>query len=134
MAPPVWAVPGLYEFVRVTNVAGSVITFTPKLSNQYFYQDAGASTAQKRYQVVRTLQFASATTTVAIIAPYWNGKTGGVVAMDVRDTLNLQNQAVEGESAAIFVAGKGFRGGFGRNLDHHRRHQHRTRLRHDICQ
>ena len=107
---------GLYEFVRVTNVAGSAITFTPKLSNQYFYQDAGASTAQKRYQVVRTLQFASATTTVAVIAPYWNGKTGGVVAMDVRDTLNLQNQAVEGESAAIFVAGKGFRGGFGRNL------------------
>lgn len=107
---------GLYEFVRVTNVAGAVITFTPTLVNQYRYQDAGASTAQKRYQVIRTLQFASATTTVPIIAPYWDGKTGGVVAMDVRDTLTLQDQAIEGQSAAIFVAGKGFRGGFGRNL------------------
>ena len=107
---------GLYEFVRVTNVAGAVVTFTPKLNNQYLYQDAGATTSQKRYQVVRTLQFASVTTTVPIIAPSWNGKTGAVVAIDVRDTLTLQNQTVEGQNAAIFVAGKGFRGGFGRAL------------------
>lgn len=60
---------GLYEFVRVTNVSGSNITFTPQLINQYFYQDATASTAQKRYQVIRTLQFASVTTTVAVTAP-----------------------------------------------------------------
>ena len=107
---------GLYEFVRVTAVAGTNITFTPKLTNSYKYLDSAVGTAQKRYQVVRTLQFSSVTTTVAVIAPAWNGKTGGAVAMDVRDTLTLSNQLIEGQSAAIFVAGKGFRGGFGQQL------------------
>lgn len=107
---------GLYEFVRVTAVTGSNITFTPKLTNNYSYVDSTASTAQKRYQVVRTLQFASVNTTVAVIAPSWNGKTGGAVAMDVRDTLTLTNQSIEGQTAAIFVAGKGFRGGLGQQL------------------
>ena len=105
---------GLYEFVRVTAV-GANVTFTPALTNNYVNLDATAGTAQKRYQVVRVLQFSSVTTTVAVIAPAWNGTTGGVVAMDVRDTLTLQGQTVETQTnRAIFVAGKGFRGGLGR--------------------
>lgn len=109
---------GLYEFVRITAIAGANVSFTPQLTNRYQYQDATASAPQKRYQVIRTLQFASVTTTATVVAPAWNGKTGGVVAMDVRDTLTLTNQAVPAPDnaggapqAAIFVAGKGFRGG-----------------------
>jgi uncharacterized repeat protein (TIGR01451 family) len=105
---------GLYEFVRVTNVAGSNITFTPGLVNQYKYT---TGIPQKRYQVVRVLQFASVATTVAVTTPPWNSSTGGVVAMDVRDTLTLTGQTIEGQTGrAIFAAGKGFRGGQGRSL------------------
>ncbi len=105
---------GLYEFVRITAVAGLNITFTPALNNTYVNADATAATAQRRYQVVRALQFASVTTTATIFAPPWNGDTGGVVSMDVRDTLTLQGNTIEGQTnRAIFVAGKGFRGGLG---------------------
>ena len=107
---------GLYEFVRVTAVAGSNITFTPALTNGYVNADATASTSQKRYQVIRVLQFSSVTI-AGVVAPAWNGVTGGVVAMDVRDTLTLGGSTVEGQTnRAIFVAGKGFRGGWGRSL------------------
>ncbi len=105
---------GLYEFVRITAVAGLNISFTPALNNTYVNADATAATAQRRYQVVRALQFASVTTTATIFAPPWNGDTGGVVSMDVRDTLTLQGNTIEGQAnRAIFVAGKGFRGGLG---------------------
>ncbi len=107
---------GLYEFVRVTAVSGSNITFTPALTNSYVNADATASTSQKRYQVIRVLQFSSVTA-AGVIAPAWNGATGGVAAMDVRDTLTLGGATVEGQSnRAVFVAGKGFRGGWGRSL------------------
>ncbi len=106
---------GLYEFVRVTNVAGTTnITFTPALTNQYKYT---TGVPQKRYQVVRVLQFSSVATTIAVTTPPWNSSTGGVVAMDVRDTLTLTGQTIEGQTGrAIFAAGKGFRGGQGRSL------------------
>ncbi|RYF29828.1 MAG: hypothetical protein EOO23_06515, partial [Comamonadaceae bacterium] len=78
---------GLYEWVRVTNAAGP-ITFTPPLTNSYTQADATAGTPQKRYQVVRAVQYSSLAVN-GITAPSWNGLTGGVVAVDVRDTLTL---------------------------------------------
>ncbi len=106
---------GLYEFVRITAITGTGgITFTPALTNQYFHQNG---TTKRRYQVVRVLQF-STVTAAGVTTPAWNGNTGGVVAMDVRDTLTLGNATVEGvANRAIFAAGKGFRGGRGRELD-----------------
>jgi uncharacterized repeat protein (TIGR01451 family) len=101
---------GLYEFVRVTSVAP--LAFTPPLTNSYQQLDATASAAQKRYQVIRVPQFSSVTLT-GMTAPAWNGLSGGVVSIDVRDTLTLGSGTVEGQSAAIFLGGKGFRGAAG---------------------
>lgn len=104
---------GLHEFVRVTAIAPN-LTFTPPLTNAYVQANATASTPQKRYQVIRVMQYSSLTAN-GITAPAWNGLTGGVVAVDVRDTLTLGGATVEGQSGrAFFVAGKGFRGGAGR--------------------
>ncbi|MES2941907.1 MAG: hypothetical protein V4772_03445 [Pseudomonadota bacterium] len=104
---------GLYEFVRITAVAGLNVTVTPPLTNSYRDVDATATTSQRRYQVVRVLQFSSVTA-ANVSTPAWNGVTGGAVAMDVRDTLTLGSSTIEGQAnRAIFVAGKGFRGARG---------------------
>ncbi|MBC7434435.1 MAG: DUF11 domain-containing protein [Bdellovibrionales bacterium] len=104
---------GLFEFVRVTSTAP--FAFSPPLTNGYVRAAATASTAQQSYQVVRVPQYTSLNAT-GIYTPPWNGATGGVVAVDVRDTLTLTNSAVEGQSAAFFTAGKGFRGAAGVQL------------------
>jgi uncharacterized repeat protein (TIGR01451 family) len=104
---------GLFEFVRVTST--TTFAFSPALTNAYVRAAATASTAQQTYQVIRVPQYTSLNAT-GIYAPAWNGATGGVVAVDVRDTLTLTNASVEGQSAAIFTAGKGFRGAAGVQL------------------
>ena len=104
---------GLYKFVRITAVTDLNVTVTAPLTNLYVNADATASTAQRRYQVVRSLQFSSVTA-ANVTTPAWNGNTGGVVAMDVRDTLTLGSSIIEGQTnRAIFAAGKGLRGGRG---------------------
>lgn len=101
---------GLYEFVRVTAVAGLNVSVTPPLTNTYRNADATATTSQQRYQTIRVLQFSSVTA-ANVTTPAWNGSTGGVVAMDVRDALTLGSSTIEGQTnRAIFAAGKGFRG------------------------
>lgn len=107
---------GRYEFVRVTGVAGAAVTFTPALTYGYTYVDAAAGTSQKRYQVVKVPQYTTGTA-AGVTAPAWDGAVGGVVAMDVQGALTLGSGTVEGQAnRAIFVAGKGFRGGLGRQL------------------
>ncbi|GAB2832719.1 hypothetical protein GCM10027276_38790 [Comamonas piscis] len=105
---------GLYEFVKVTAVSGSTVTFSPALTNTY--RNAAAvtgSAGQKTYQVVRVPQYTTASVT-GVTAPAWNGSTGGVVAIDARDTLTLNGSTVENQAnRAIFLAGKGFRGAVG---------------------
>jgi uncharacterized repeat protein (TIGR01451 family) len=101
---------GQFEFVRVT--ATTTFAFTPALTNSYVQAAATAGTAQKTYQILRVPQYTSVNAT-GIFTPPWNGSTGGVVAVDVRDTLTLTNGVVEGQNAAFFAAGKGFRGALG---------------------
>jgi uncharacterized repeat protein (TIGR01451 family) len=106
---------GLYEFVRVTSTGGT-IGFTPALANSYVQSAATAGAAQKTYQVIRVSQYSSLTA-AGITAPQWNGATGGVVAVDVQNTLTLGSATVEGvANRAFFLAGKGFRGGAGRQI------------------
>jgi hypothetical protein len=103
---------GRYEWVRITGGTFPNITFTPALTNQYFDSDATASANQRRYQVVRVPQYTSGTA-AGVFAPPWNGRTGGVVAMDVRGALTLGNGPVDGGvfNRAIFVAEKAFGAG-----------------------
>ncbi|QNP49737.1 DUF11 domain-containing protein [Diaphorobacter aerolatus] len=104
---------GVYEFVTVTAVAGSNVTFAPQLTNTYRNVAATATSGKKTFQVIRVPQYTSLTAN-GIVAPAWNGATGGVVVLDVRDTLTLGNGTAEGVSnRAIFAAGKGFRGAAG---------------------
>jgi uncharacterized repeat protein (TIGR01451 family) len=97
---------GLYEYVRVTAVAGSNITFTPALTNAYQQN----LTAQPRlsYQVVRVPQYPSASinATNPVISIPWNGTTGGIVSIDVAGALTLS-----GSGSHINTSNQGFRGG-----------------------
>ncbi|MFM2399805.1 MAG: hypothetical protein RL341_1962, partial [Pseudomonadota bacterium] len=107
---------GLHEFVTVSSVAGATVNFAPALSNSYFQANSTGTQGQRRYQVVRVPQYTAATLS-GVTAPAWNGLTGGVVVVDVRDTLTLGSGTPDGVAGrAVFVAGKGFRGGAGRQL------------------
>lgn len=101
---------GLYEYVVAASgvVAGSV-SISSGLVNNYFDQDypvGAGNQGQRRFQVIRVPQYSSATITSAVTALPWNGDVGGVVALDVAGTLNMNGNAIN-------VAGQGFRGGGG---------------------
>lgn len=104
---------GRYEFVRATAVSGSVVSFAPALTHSYTTAAATTTTGQRRYQLVRVPQYASPTLS-GVTAPAWDGSSGGVVSVDASGTLTLANATVEGQTGrAVFVAGRGFRGGLG---------------------
>src|SRR5690606_26652380 len=79
---------GLYEFVRVDAVAGSLVTFSPALTYGYTNAAATSSSGQKRYQVIRVPQYATVSVS-GVTAPAWSGTTGGVVVMDASGALTL---------------------------------------------
>jgi MYXO-CTERM domain-containing protein len=88
---------GNYELVEVASVAGNNVTLLCGLKNAY--------SAAGKVQVVRVPQYTTLTVSVgaSIIAPAWNGTTGGVVAVRVQNALTLNGD--------IDVSGRGFRGG-----------------------
>lgn len=107
---------GLYEYVVAQNSVGTgggtiQIRGTGSgggLINSYRQEAASITAAgQRTYQVVRVPQYTSTTLTGTIRSPgAWNGKSGGIVALDVATALNLANGTIE-------VQDKGFRGGGG---------------------
>ena len=101
---------GLYEYVQVASVAGGNATIVGAgtgggLLNTYKQAAAvpGVS-GQQTYQIIRVPQYVSATLTSTFHAAYWDGKTGGVAALDIATTLNLGG-------ASLYATGDGFRGG-----------------------
>lgn len=106
---------GLHEFVVATSAggAGSVVTFSPAVSNTYVQSPADSNRGQRSYQVIRVPRYRSVTV-AGVEAPAWNGSSGGVVAIDASGTLTLGEGTVEGIAGrAVFVAGRGFRGAAG---------------------
>ena len=101
---------GLYEYVQVASVAGGNATIVGAgtgggLLNTY--KEAAAVpgvSGQQTYQIIRVPQYVSATLTSTFHAAYWDGKTGGVAALDIATTLNLGG-------ASLYASGDGFRGG-----------------------
>jgi large repetitive protein len=89
---------GSFEMVTVQGVAGNQITLSPGCGLVHGYSAAAHA------QVVWVPQYATLTVRAAgsIIAPAWNGATGGVVV--------VQANAVA-LAGAIDVSGTGFRGG-----------------------
>jgi uncharacterized repeat protein (TIGR01451 family) len=107
---------GLYEYVIAKNsvgTGGGTIQIQGASSGggliNSYRQEAASITGfgQRTYQVVRVPQYTSTTLTGTIRSPgAWNGKSGGIVAVDVASTLTLSNGTIE-------VQDKGFRGGGG---------------------
>lgn len=100
---------GTYEYVVAGSslAAGASGTITvSRLANSYTTSAATATAARRSFQVVRIPQYSSVTLGGQINALAWNGDFGGIVAMDVTGTLNLNGQTLN-------TAGLGFRGGAG---------------------
>ncbi|HEY5341748.1 MAG TPA: hypothetical protein VIK27_12035, partial [Candidatus Aquilonibacter sp.] len=100
---------GLYEYVQVASVTGGTATIISGgtgggLINTYTEAAATSSSGQQTYQIVRVPQYLTATLSSTFHAAYWDGKTGGVAALDIASTLNLGG-------ATIYATGNGFRGG-----------------------
>jgi uncharacterized repeat protein (TIGR01451 family) len=102
---------GLYEYATVTSVAGTTIGLAGAgasggLLNTYRDAAATSTTGQYRYQVVRVPQYATAVVNPASppTAAAWDGRTGGMLVLDVAAALDLN-------AAAINVTGLGFEGG-----------------------
>lgn len=96
---------GNYDFVRVTAVAGSAITFTPALAGTYSQNTASP---RRTYQVIRVLQYPSVTLKSAtpVLPLTWTGLVGGVVAIDVADRTTFS-----GAGPHIDTSNSRFRGG-----------------------
>jgi uncharacterized repeat protein (TIGR01451 family) len=91
---------GHYELLEVKAVpTATSITFQCALTNSY--------TAAGQVQVVRIPRYTGLTlnASTSIVAPAWNGTTGGIVALDV------QGDVIFNSNARIDVSGLGFRGG-----------------------
>jgi len=93
---------GRYEFIGVTAVdqaSGQISVYTGcgGLKNSY--------EASSHVQVIRVPQYKNLTISAggSVVAPAWNGQTGGIVALQVRDAVTLDG--------SIDVTGLGFRGG-----------------------
>jgi hypothetical protein len=106
---------GLYEYViakGTVGTSGGVLQVQGAgsgggLLNTYRQEAATANHGQRTYQVVRVPQYKNTTLSGTIRSPgAWDGKSGGIVVIDVADTFTLVNGTVE-------VQDKGFRGGGG---------------------
>lgn len=86
---------GNFEFARISAITGNIITFQSYL--QYYYDAPG------KVQLIKVPHYINARVTGLLGAAPWNGSTGGVLAIDVQDTLNMLTD--------IDVSGTGFRGG-----------------------
>ncbi|MFK8013909.1 MAG: hypothetical protein AB8G17_00535 [Gammaproteobacteria bacterium] len=102
---------GRFEFARATNavgLGGGTLTLASPTQFDYSTQSATGTRGQRGFQVVRVPQFSNLTLTGTLTATVWNGSSGGVVALDIADTLDLNGQRID-------VSASGFRGGGGRS-------------------
>ena len=108
---------GRYEFVvakSALGTGGGTVQIEGKgpgggLLNTYTNAAASATQGQRRFQVVRVPQLYDASVTGAVTAAPWDGASGGIVALDVANTLTFSG-------GSINVNAQGFRGGGGQGL------------------
>jgi gliding motility-associated-like protein len=91
---------GNYEFNYVKSKSGNIIELKNNITRQYDIPNG-------KVQLVRVPYYQNANITSTLTCLPWDGNKGGVLVLNVQDTINL--------SAAIDVTGKGFRGGTGFN-------------------
>jgi len=91
---------GNYEFNYVKSKAGNIVELKNVLERQYDVPDG-------KVQLIRVPYFKSAVVSDTLTCLAWDGKKGGVLVLNVKDTLILNNK--------IDVSGKGFRKGIMHN-------------------
>lgn len=105
---------GLYEYAVATNTVGATggtLQLDRLLTNSYDnldYDDASNPSGQRRFQVVRVPQYSALTVTGSVTGAPWNGRTGGVLALDVAGRTTFSTNAL------LTMTGQGFRGGGGK--------------------
>ena len=102
---------GQYEFVLATGpiAAGSIPIQGEGAGNGLLnaYSNSNTITATsgfRRYQVVKVPQFTNLTISGEIVSDRWNGRWGGISALNVRNTLTL-------DGGSFNADGRGYRGG-----------------------
>ncbi|MEM8984939.1 MAG: hypothetical protein AAGC71_18155, partial [Pseudomonadota bacterium] len=102
---------GRYEFVVATGpVSGGSIPIEGRgagngLLNDYVNSDVTTATLGfRRYQVIKVPQFSQLAITGEIVSDRWNGRWGGISAINVRENLDL-------DGGSFNADGRGFRGG-----------------------
>lgn len=100
---------GRHEFIRAgaATTANAIDLTGSSLTFRYVQAAATPTTGRRSMQVVRVPQYLTATVSGTVSAAPWNGRSGGIVVLDVANTLTL--------SGGINVDGMGFRGGGGRS-------------------
>lgn len=88
---------GVYERNRIQEIRGNKIVLDYKLLNKYDIDGL--------VQIISLPSYDTAIVVNVLTCQPWNGKTGGVLALEVKETLKLE--------AALDVSGKGLRGGVG---------------------
>ncbi len=109
---------GLYEFVIATGpVVGGAIPIEGTgigngLINQYVNSNVTTGTLGfRRYQVIKVPQFSRLTITGEVVSDRWNGRWGGVSALNVRESLDVQGGSfnADGRGAVAVPPGRGIR-------------------------
>ena len=101
---------GRFEYVRAANsvgAGGGTLGVTSPVVYDYSNQTPTNNRGNRRFQIVRVPQYLDASITGTLSAVPWDGTSGGIVAIDVANTLTFSGGTIE--ASAI-----GFRGGGGR--------------------
>ncbi len=88
---------GNYEFVQVNSISGNTVYLDCPVQKNY--------TASGKVQMIKVPRFSNLIVNNTIYGNYWNGNTGGVVAVEVSGTLTIN------PSGKISADTIGFRGG-----------------------
>ncbi len=86
---------GYYELNRIKSITGNQI--------ELLFKTIGPYDVAGRVQLIRVPEYTNATVTSTLTCKPWDGATGGVLVIDVANTLTLQSN--------LDVSAKGFRGG-----------------------
>lgn len=104
---------GIYEYAFAQNdvpLTGGILKFHTSCFNgglKWSYENGAENdpSGRKRFQVVRVPQYKSFVLQNKIVSTAWNGRIGGIVALNILDTLDLNGYGIDASRT-------GFRGGF----------------------
>ncbi|MBN2648567.1 MAG: DUF11 domain-containing protein, partial [Prolixibacteraceae bacterium] len=104
---------GVYEYIVANNtvpLSGGVLEFRGAgsgngLVNGYMNMNATATSGQSRFQVVRVPQFSTLSLNTNVSCPAWNGRVGGIIALDAAGAIHMNGYTIN-------ASGAGFRAGY----------------------